>query len=80
MASALLGASAVASASAVTDWNEIAASAVAAGRPGPIGQMDLALVQVAVHDAIQAIVHGNSYVNIHTTQNPGGEIRGQLRR
>lgn len=55
MASALLGASAVASASAVTDWNEIAASAVAAGRPGPIGQMDLALVQVAVHDAIQAI-------------------------
>ncbi len=55
LASALLGASAVASASAVTDWNDIAASTVAAGRPGPIGQMDLALVQVAVHDAIQAI-------------------------
>ena len=31
-------------------------------------------------DAIQAIVTGNSYVNIHTTQNPGGEIRGQLKR
>ena len=31
-------------------------------------------------DIIQAIVHGNTYVNIHTTQNPGGEIRGQLKR
>ena len=42
-------------ADAVTDWNEIAAAAVAAGRPGPIGQVDLALVQAAVHDAVQAI-------------------------
>jgi hypothetical protein len=31
-------------------------------------------------DIIQAIVNGNSYVNVHTTQNPGGEIRGQLKR
>jgi hypothetical protein len=31
-------------------------------------------------DALQAIVLGNAYVNIHTTQNPGGEIRGQLKR
>jgi hypothetical protein len=29
-------------------------------------------------DAIQAIVAGNSYANIHTTANGGGEIRGQL--
>jgi len=43
-----------AQADVVTDWNEIAAAAVATGRPGPIGQADLALVQVAVHDAIQA--------------------------
>ena len=28
--------------------------------------------------AMQAILNGNSYVNIHTQQNPGGEIRGQL--
>jgi hypothetical protein len=31
-----------------------------------------------IDDAIQAIVGGNAYVNIHTTANPGGEIRGQL--
>lgn len=32
----------------------------------------------SVQDAIQAIVNGNSYVNIHTQQFPAGEIRGQL--
>ena len=31
-----------------------------------------------ISDAIQAIVGGNAYVNIHTSQYPGGEIRGQL--
>jgi hypothetical protein len=31
-----------------------------------------------IDDAIQAIVGGNAYVNIHTQQYPGGEIRGQL--
>ncbi|HEX9707571.1 MAG TPA: vanadium-dependent haloperoxidase [Steroidobacteraceae bacterium] len=41
-------------ADAITDWNEIAAASVAAGRPGPIGQTDLALVQVAAHDALQS--------------------------
>jgi hypothetical protein len=44
----------VASADAVTDWNEIAANASAAGRPGPIGLMDMAVVHVAMHDAIQS--------------------------
>jgi PAP2 superfamily len=39
---------------AVSDWNEIAAATVATGRPGPIGQVDLALVQTAVHDAVQS--------------------------
>jgi hypothetical protein len=29
--------------------------------------------------AIRAIRAGRTYVNIHTTQNPGGEIRGQIR-
>lgn len=32
-----------------------------------------------MQDAFQAILNGNSYVNIHTQQFPGGEIRGQLR-
>ncbi len=31
-----------------------------------------------MEDAIQSIVGGNAYVNIHSTTNPGGEIRGQL--
>jgi hypothetical protein len=29
-------------------------------------------------DAIRAIQSGNTYVNVHTAANPGGEIRGQL--
>jgi hypothetical protein len=41
--------------SAVVDWNQITVDAVTAGRPGPIGIVDIALVQIAVHDAVQAI-------------------------
>jgi hypothetical protein len=44
-------------ADAVTDWNEITLAAVTAGRPGTIGIVDIALVQVAVHDAVQALDH-----------------------
>jgi hypothetical protein len=40
---------------AVVDWNEIILEAVTAGQPGPIGMVDIALVQVAVHDSVQAI-------------------------
>ena len=29
-------------------------------------------------DFIQSLVGGQTYLNIHTTVNPGGEIRGQL--
>jgi hypothetical protein len=29
-------------------------------------------------DTIQAILGGNAYVNVHSSANPGGEIRGQL--
>jgi hypothetical protein len=35
---------------------------------------------LTLDDALQTIVGGNAYVNIHTTQYPGGEIRGQLTR
>jgi hypothetical protein len=34
----------------------------------------------SIDDVIQAITGGGAYVNIHTTTNPGGEIRGQLAR
>ena len=54
-ACALLATPGIVGADAVTDWNEIAAASVAAGRPGPIGQTDLALVAAAGHDAVQAI-------------------------
>ncbi len=39
----------------VTDWNEIILNAVTAGRPGPTGVADIALVHAALHDAVQAI-------------------------
>ena len=29
-------------------------------------------------DAVQAILSGRTYINVHTQQNPNGEIRGQL--
>ncbi len=29
-------------------------------------------------DALEALLSGNTYINVHTTPNPGGEIRGQL--
>ncbi|HEU4523140.1 MAG TPA: vanadium-dependent haloperoxidase [Thermoanaerobaculia bacterium] len=51
----MAGLSAVpAAADVVTEWNAIALTAVAAGHPGPAGILDLAMVQIAVHDAIQA--------------------------
>ena len=57
------GTGATAHADAVTDWNAVALTCVqvtvapnpAPNRGGPPGLMDIALVQAAVHDAIQAI-------------------------
>src|SRR5215510_7452419 len=44
------------SADVVTDWNVIALQAiVSAARPGPTGVLDIAMVQAAVYDAVQAI-------------------------
>ena len=45
-------------ADAVLDWNAIAANTISTAsppRPGPVGFLDLAIVQAAVYDAIQAI-------------------------
>jgi hypothetical protein len=55
IACGLFAATAPAQADAVTDWNAITVDAVTAGRPGPIGLVDVALVQIAVHDAVQAL-------------------------
>ena len=60
----------------VTDWNAItlrcvqgAPPAIPANRSGPIGLLDIALVQAAVHDAVQAI-EGRYEAYRYTT--PGG--------
>lgn len=55
MACGVLGGVGSACADAVVDWNEITVAAVNIGRPGPVSSLDIALVQVAVHDAVQAI-------------------------
>jgi hypothetical protein len=53
----MLAAPTSASADAVSDWNAIAVQATVTGaRPGPSGVIDIAMVQAAVYDAVQAIV------------------------
>ena len=47
--------SAAAHADPVTYWNGITVAAVTTGRAGPPGLFDIALVQAAVHDAVQVI-------------------------
>lgn len=52
---AMLAGATQARADAVLDWNAIAATTIfAGGRPGPSLVLDFAVVQAAVHDAIQA--------------------------
>ena len=54
----LVGLSITARADAVTEWNAIAVQTVltaGASRPGPSGFLDVAMVQAAVYDAVQAI-------------------------
>jgi hypothetical protein len=49
----------IARADTVTDWNRIAVQEVitaGTARPGPTGALDVATVQLAVYDAVQAIV------------------------
>jgi hypothetical protein len=73
VAAGLLGAlgwSNAASADAVTDWHEIAMNTLCSGpatppRSGPVGLLDMAIVQAAVYDAVQAI--GGKYKPYHVT-------------
>ena len=43
-----------AAADVVSEWNSIAQPVIAAGRSGPTGILDMAVVHIAMHDAIQA--------------------------
>jgi len=52
----LLSSPVAANADAVSDWNAIAVQATVTGaRPGATGALDIAMVQAAVYDAVQAI-------------------------
>jgi hypothetical protein len=55
MVGVLSASAAPASADVVTDWNTMTVSFVnAGGRPGPAGILDVAMVHLAMHDAVQA--------------------------
>lgn len=64
----------------------IVAAHIHAGAPGVAGDVIVGLnaqtlagtVENVSAAAIATILSGDSYVNIHTADNPGGEIRGQL--
>jgi hypothetical protein len=48
---------------------------------GTITEADLVgpLEGATFEDLLDAMVAGNTYVNVHTSQFPGGEVRGQIR-
>lgn len=48
---------------------------------GTIEDSDLIgpLAGMTIPDLVEAIKEGNTYVNVHTSDHPGGEIRGQIR-
>jgi hypothetical protein len=73
----LLGGATPAFADAVTDWNEITVAAVTAGRPGPIGIVDIALVQIAVHDAVQALEQRFEPYHAELATRPGERHKGR---
>jgi hypothetical protein len=47
-----------------------------AGRSAFVARPEIGIL--TIDDLIQAVAFGGAYVNVHTTQFPGGEIRGQL--
>lgn len=59
------------------------------GRPGRTGPVAVALCGTVCRSPVsgrtvltaaqlRAVTSGGAYVNVHTTKNPGGEIRGQI--
>ena len=58
MVVALLGATSPAAADVVTDWNALSVGFInTAARPAPTFMLDIAMVHVAIHDAVQAYQH-----------------------
>jgi hypothetical protein len=62
----------VARADAVTDWNEIASTAivVTAAQPPPVAALSFAMVQGAVYDAVNAIDRGHQPYLVQPPSNP----------
>jgi len=81
----LIGAHIHAPAAAGTNANIIVAFTITNGvTSGTIGPITVALNTLLAGNAITPdslitlLGNGNAYVNVHSTQNPGGEIRGWL--
>jgi hypothetical protein len=55
----------------------ITGTITAANVTGPTGQ---GIAMGDLTSALEAVGEGNAYANMHTTNFPGGEIRGQVRR
>ena len=72
----MLAAPAIANADAVTDWNAIAVQATVTGaRPGATGVLDIAMVQAAVYDAVQAIENGSNLITWRSREPPAHRWR-----
>src|SRR6059036_2974325 len=67
-----LAASPVTRADAVTDWNEIASTAIVAtaGQPPPVAALSFAIVQGAIYDAVNAIDRGHQPYLVQPPSNP----------
>lgn len=62
----------------VVVWNGIAANAfaaaIAAGRPGQVGALDLAMVHAAIHDAVQGFEHRFQPYHFHPAAAASGSV------
>jgi hypothetical protein len=65
---------ALASADAVEHWNEITLAVVSPQRPGPQSMLDVALVHVAIHDAVQSIERRYEPYNVEIPNARGSRV------
>ena len=75
-----LSAATLAKADVVTDWNLLTQGFVNnAGRPAPTFQLDIAMVHIAIHDAVQAYDHRFRTYNA-PIPNAAGSMAAAVRR